>query len=549
MNSFFKTKILNLKAGLKKPPEPYIEQLKRKANTFEQLSFMEITAEKLDLYIQELKNSGANGSDTIPAFVMKDAHQIWHKEILHLLNLSLCTGIFPDCLKITKILPSVKRGKPANLPSSYRPISSLNMLAKILERAGFDQLQQHCDRNQIICEDQHGGRAKHSTTTCLIETQECIQEAKDKKLKSALMAIDLSAAYDLCSHDVLDQQLRLCGTDQHARGWILSFLGNRTQFVEVEGTRSTSSQALGMGLCQGGRSSGILFAIHTNQLPSSAKTCSPAKSPRANQHKVSIKQFVDDTNAIISAKSTKQLGKMIQMTYNLLEKHLTLLGMAINGDKTQLMLINPDLESTQVELKAGGISITHQHTLKVLGYTFSEDLKTDEYIWRGKDNLLSSIRKKVSMLRVLKPYMEKGILTNTANMLINSQITYLAPLWNLASRGNKNKVQTAQIKAARQLTWTKGAHNVQKSHRQDLLTSLGWMNIDQILNQATIQLVKKAATNQSSAAINRMFNMHDGTTKRPKYKCLIFTADTKKRNAHNILDIGKAAFNQLAPEL
>ena len=105
------------------------------------------------------------------------------------------------------------------------------------------------------------------------------------------------------------------------------------------------------------------------------------------------------------------------------------------------------------------------------------------------------------MLRVLKPYKQK------------SQITYLAPLWNLASRGNKNKVQTAQIKAARQLTWTKGAHNVQKSHRQDLLTSLGWMNIDQILNQATIQLVKKAATNQSSAAINRMYNMHDGTTK------------------------------------
>ena len=226
----------------------------------------------MDQYVRELKNSGANGTDTIPAVVMKDAYCIWFREILHATNLSLCTGIFPNCLKTTKILPSVKKDKDPSQPSSYRPIFSLNMLAKLIERAGFDQLQQHCDKYNLICKEQHGGRSKHSTTTNLLEVQETIQRAKDQGLKSACMGIDLSAAYDLCSHQVLDQQCRLIGACFLTRKFIGSFLGSRKQICEVEGVRSTTLLSLNMGLCQGGRSSGLLFAIHTNLLPDSATT-------------------------------------------------------------------------------------------------------------------------------------------------------------------------------------------------------------------------------------------------------------------------------------
>ena len=507
----------------------------------------------MDCIVRELKNSGANGSDSIPAFILKDAYIIWHREILHLTNLSLCTGIFPTCLKTTKILPVVKKGKAPNQPSSFRPISSLNMLAKILERAGFDQLQTHCDINNIICEEQHGGRARHSTTTCLIETQEDIQKAKDSKLKCALLGIDLSGAYEFCSHNVIDQQLRLTGASEHARGWMLSFLGDRFQFVEVEGIRSMILPSLKMGLCQGGRSSGILFAIHTNQLPKMA-LAGPMenkfpKSKKQPRRSVTIKQFVDDTNAIVAAPSFKQLELLIQVTYNNLESHLTSLGMAINAENTQLMVLHPDQEGRMIQLTAGERQISHQPTIKILGYTFSDDLKADHYIWKGEDNLTRSIRIKVSMLRVLKPYMETKQLFNIANMIINSQIAYVAPLWALAGVTNLTKIQSAQTRAARQINWTKGSGLIAKPHRQDLLEEIGWLNATQISQMAIIQLVKKASTNVAPEGINKMFMKSDDNKKRTKYQHLIHTINTKKRLSKNIIDYGRKAFNQLPIEL
>ena len=149
--------------------------------------------------------------DTVTAAIMKDIYLVWNKEILHSANLSLCTGTFPQILKRTKILPALKKGKDPKAPASYKPISSLPMLGKLVERAGFDQIQLHIENNNIISSSQHGGRKGHSTTTCLQEIQEAYHKSKSLGLKSAIVAIDLSAAYDLCSHEVIDQQLRLAG--------------------------------------------------------------------------------------------------------------------------------------------------------------------------------------------------------------------------------------------------------------------------------------------------------------------------------------------------
>ena len=103
-----------------------------------------------------------------------------------------------------------------------------------------------------------------------MELQENIQTAKDKKMKCAMVAIDMSSAYNLCNLEILDEQLRLTGADDLSRKWIRSFLKNRSQLVEVEGKWSSITCSHNMGLCQGGRSSGLLFAIYTNQLPKSA---------------------------------------------------------------------------------------------------------------------------------------------------------------------------------------------------------------------------------------------------------------------------------------
>ena len=312
------------------------------------------------------------------------------------------------------------------------------MLGKIVERAGYDQLQVHCESNGLISKDQHGGRPRHSTQTCLIEIQENYLQAKSEGNKCALLAVDLSAAYDLVCHDVMDQQLRvIAGADPLVRKWSKSFLTDRKQMCEIEGQASKLIQSLRIGLCQGGRSSGTLFAIHTNgiseatrgklELGMNHQGTKPISKKVGNKI---IKQFIDDTTGLAIAKTFTELKETLQQMYNNLEEHLINLGMSVNPSKTQMMILNPGTLGKVITIEAGGAVINHQKTMKILGFTFNQEGTMDDHIWRGDSNMVKSIRFKQSMLSKIKPFTTPEQLNKITNAVTNTLILYLAPLWS-----------------------------------------------------------------------------------------------------------------------
>ena len=134
------------------------------------------------------------------------------------------------------------------------------------------------------------------------------------------------------------------------------------------------------------------------------------------------KLFIDDTTALVSARNYIDLTARLQETFDKIEEHLIELGMAINASKTQMMVFNPDSMGRNVAIEAGGKIIPHQNTLKILGFTFSQDAKMDEYIWKGNNNLIRSIHSKIFIIRVIKPFTSETQLANIGNLTINSQI-------------------------------------------------------------------------------------------------------------------------------
>ena len=566
LNENFKQKIIKIKKNLKKQEVPYEQVLENTKQEVPDMELLAITRNKMDKVIKSLKKSGANGFDTITSTVLKDIYVVWHAEILHLTNISLCTGVFPDELKRTKILPSLKKGKQANNPSNYRPISSLPMLGKVIEKCGFEQLKEHCEKYNIITKDQHGGRCRHSTTTCLLELQEQEAKMKGEGLKTAIIAVDLSAAYDLVSHQVMDQQLRLVGAGNLFRKFTKGFLSKRNQQVEVEGVNSHPIESLDMGLCQGGYSSGTLFAIHTNEIPIKAQENSEKQQQPQQEQTTKInelkqqrkkkrvearivKLFVDDTTGLAAAKDNESLQKILQQLYDKIEKHLQNLGMAINPEKTQVTVLNPDKEGKEVFIMAAGKIIKHQPKLTVLGFSFHEDRKMDEHLWRGENNLIKSLRSQQSMLRVIKPYTTKIQLGKIANAVVNSKITYLAPLWSLTSEANKERVQSAQTKILRQLNWTRRKSYKDKCHRQSLFEEWKWPNVEQLCRISTIQIVRKSALNMSTEELNSFYNFRNNDTCRLENSFKIYTEKTTKRSATNILDKGRLYYNELPTDL
>ena len=61
----------------------------------------------------------------------------------------LSVGIFPDLLKISKVIPLYKKDDPVNL-SIYRPISLLQSISKIFEKAIIKQLADYLEENNLM---------------------------------------------------------------------------------------------------------------------------------------------------------------------------------------------------------------------------------------------------------------------------------------------------------------------------------------------------------------------------------------------------------------
>ena len=97
-------------------------------------SFNHVTAEELKSIAKGFKDGKAPGADNIPISIIKKTLDLISDPLLSIINLSLSSGVFPDRLKISKIIPIFKSDK-ASLAQNYRPISILPAFSKIFERA------------------------------------------------------------------------------------------------------------------------------------------------------------------------------------------------------------------------------------------------------------------------------------------------------------------------------------------------------------------------------------------------------------------------------
>ena len=119
------------------------------------LSLLPINEETTIKIIDDLKAKNSEGVDGLSVKLLKAIKYETSKAITHIINQSLHTGIFPDKLKLAKVIPVFKKGDRTKL-DNYRPISILPAISKIFERAIFDQLYIHFTHNNLFYESQYG---------------------------------------------------------------------------------------------------------------------------------------------------------------------------------------------------------------------------------------------------------------------------------------------------------------------------------------------------------------------------------------------------------
>ena len=119
------------------------------------LSLLPIDEETTIKIIDGLKAKNSEGVGCLSVKLLKAIKYETRKAITQnmIINQSLHTGIFPDKLKLAKVIPVFKKGDSTKL-DNYRPISILPVISKIFERTIFDQLYIHFTHNNLFYESQ-----------------------------------------------------------------------------------------------------------------------------------------------------------------------------------------------------------------------------------------------------------------------------------------------------------------------------------------------------------------------------------------------------------
>ena len=136
--------------------------------------------EEIVSIIKLLKPKTSFGHDNISPKYLKKLYTGIVSPCVHIINLSLSTGIIPESMKLAKVVPIFKNSGSAEVMKNYRPVSLLPVLSKVLERIVYNRLFKYLVKNKLLHPSQYGFQVNLGTELAILELQDRIADIFEK---------------------------------------------------------------------------------------------------------------------------------------------------------------------------------------------------------------------------------------------------------------------------------------------------------------------------------------------------------------------------------
>ena len=411
----------------------------------------------------------AVGLDDLSSLFLRDGTNYILSPITHIINLSMISETVPDSFKEAKVVPIFKKGSKLD-PSNYRPVSILNVMSKILERAVYSQLNEYVEKRGILLDNQSGFRSGFSTDSCLLDLSDFIKHEISMGNYVGMVLLDLQKAFDTVDHALMLEKLHAIGVDSVS--WFKSYLTDRSQCVEVGGMKS-EFLPVSCGVPQGSILGPLLFLIYINDMKISVDC--------------NLSLYADDSALLFSHKNSSTIASRLSDELLRCKQWLVDNKLSLHVGKTECLLFGSNRRLKKVndfDVLCDGNAVKRVFQAKYLGVILDATFSSSFHV----ANVL-----KVSTSRLAFLYRNSSLLDFSTRRtlcmaLIQPYLDYCSASWydGLTSL-HKSRLDVLTRKMVRFVFGFDNRHHVGPSE----FRSLSWLKIsDRVMYSKLIHLFK-----------------------------------------------------------
>ena len=321
-----------------------------------------ITAEECALLLESFSNNKSPGNDGIPIEFYRRFWPLISEPFIQCTNECFEKGEMSLSQKQAVITLIEKKGKDRSFLENWRPISLVNVDAKIMSKAIATRIKNVLPN--IIHHNQTGFIKDRYISETVRSIFDIMDFTVEENIPGLLIFIDFQKAFDSLEWNFLKSCLESFNFGPNFLRWVMTFYKNIESCVINNGITSNYF-TLERGVRQGDPLSPYLFVVAVETLAIAIRQNSRINGITIEKEETKLLQYADDTTAVLSDINSAHT------LFNLLDDFEKLSGLAVNPTKTEGMWIGSLREN---KAKPFGIKWPNE-PIKALGVYYSYDQK------------------------------------------------------------------------------------------------------------------------------------------------------------------------------